>query len=80
MLIDNHIDFLDTGSLPCIPGLSSVWLGILLVTMIQVVGVSIIALVIPRLYDKDWSKLNKDDIQEKEDVKEKCQLVNVEVV
>ena len=54
----------------------------LLATMIQVVGVSIIALVIPRLYAREWSKVkvdaNANAIKEEEgDVVEKCNLVKV---
>ena len=52
----------------------------LLTTMIQVVGVSIIALVIPRLYAREWSKVKVDANANKEeegDVVEKCNLVKV---
>jgi len=70
---------IDTGFVPCIPGLSSVWLGILLVTMIQLVGVSIIALVIPRLYARDWNKVKVNTVhEEKGEVVEKCNLFKVD--
>ena len=46
---------------PCLSGLSSVWMGMLLVTLIQVVGVSIIALVIPRLYARNWAKVKMEE-------------------
>ena len=50
-------------------------MGVLLVTMIQMVGVSAIALVIPRLYVRDWDKIMVDS--EGGEV-EKCQLVKVD--
>ena len=57
MIRKSKLAYSDTGVLPCLPGLSSVWMGMLLVTLIQVVGVSIIALVIPRLYARNWTKV-----------------------
>ena len=47
-----------------------------MVTMIQVVVVSIIGLVIPRLYARDWSNVTVDTDKEEEEevVVEKCLL------
>ena len=52
-----------------------------MVTMIQVVVVSIIGLVIPRLYARDWSNVTVDTGKEEEEegVVEKCLLVGEEV-
>jgi len=71
------INFLsDQNILPCLPGLSAFWLGMLLVTMIQVVGVSTIALVIPRLYSRDWDViLARITNAEESDVVEETKLV-----
>ena len=56
----------DCQAYPCLPGLPSVLLGVLLVTMVQVVGVSVIAVVIPRLYDRDWGKIMEEgDVAER---------------
>ena len=60
---------------PCLPGLSSVWMGMLLVTLIQVVGVSIIALVIPRLYARNWATVMFN--MEEGDLVEQSKLVRV---
>lgn len=69
---------IDTETLPCLPGLPSVWLGMLLVTMVQVVGVSVIALMIPRLYLRDWSKVMGKTVSEEEgEGVEKCNLVKM---
>lgn len=68
-LIDNNI-------LPCISGLSATWVGMLLSTMIQVVGVSTIALVIPRLYCRDWDAImDRITIAEETDKAEGTKLV-----
>ena len=47
--------------------------------MIQLVGVSIIALVIPRLYARDWNKVKVNTVhEEKGEVVEKCNLFKVD--
>eukprot|EP00090_Calanus_glacialis_P020561 TRINITY_DN31676_c0_g1_i1.p1 TRINITY_DN31676_c0_g1~~TRINITY_DN31676_c0_g1_i1.p1 ORF type:complete len:322 (-),score=93.57 TRINITY_DN31676_c0_g1_i1:226-1191(-) len=66
---------IDTSVVPCLPGLSSVWMGMLLVTLIQVVGVSIIALVIPRLYARNWATVMFN--MEEGDLVEQSKLVRV---
>jgi hypothetical protein len=65
-LIFNH-NFLDNDCLPCLPGLPSVWVGVLLFTLIQVVGVSIIAMIIPRLYARNWDCILLGSDQEDRD-------------
>ena len=47
----------------------------LLVTLIQVLGVSIIALVIPKLYARNWTKVMF--IMEEGDLVEQAKLVRV---
>lgn len=67
---------LDNDILPCLFGLSAFWVGMLLATMIQVVGVSTIALAIPRLYCRDWDAIrDRITIAEETDIVEETKLV-----
>jgi len=46
--------------IPCLHGLPSYWLGILIVSLVQIVGVSTIGLVIPRIYSGNIERMKKE--------------------
>ena len=62
--------YLGHGVIPCLPGLSSSWLGILIVSLVQIAGVSCVGLVIPRIYSGIIEGI-KEEIKEEKHLEER---------